>query len=132
MNNADLENFNPKFINIKDYKTAKEYKNAFFIENIVNTSEYYELSILNAYFIHPFLSIKTIFEASKQLSNNNNSEITYRKVNDWNTKGVFEDERTSNIQWRKYSIRTGVQLLLINDLKKCGYSNAQIKLIKEV
>ena len=127
MNNANLENFNPKFINIKDYKTAKEYKNAFFIENIVNTSEYYELAILNAYFIHPFLSIKTIFEASKQLSNNNKSEITYRKVNDWNTKGLFEDKRTSNIQWRKYSIRTGVQLLLINDLKKFGYSNEQIK-----
>lgn len=129
MNNINLENFNPKFINIKDYKTADEYKNAFFVENIVNTSEYYELAILNAYFIHPFLSIKTIFEASKQLSNNNKSEITYRKVNDWNTKGLFEDERTSNIQWRKYSIRTGVQLLLINDLKKFGYSNEQIKLI---
>lgn len=54
MNNIDLENFNPKFINIKDYKTADEYKNAFFIENIVNTSEYYELVILKAYFIHPF------------------------------------------------------------------------------
>ena len=129
MNNIDLENFNPKFINIKDYKTADEYKNAFFVENIVNTSEYYELAILNAYFIHPFLSIKTIFEASKQLSNNNKSEITYRKVNDWNTKGLFEDKRASNIQWRKYSIRTGVQLLLINDLKKFGYSNEQIKLI---
>ena len=119
MNNIDLENFNPKFINIKDYKTADEYKNAFFIENIVNTSEYYELVILKAYFIHPFLSIKTIFEASKQLSNNNKSEITYRKVNDWNTKGLFEDKRTSNI----------VQLLLINDLKKFGYSNEQIKSI---
>ena len=50
MNNIDLENFNPKFINIKDYKTADEYKNAFFVENIVNTSEYYELAILNAHF----------------------------------------------------------------------------------
>ena len=47
MNDIDLKNFNPKFINIKDYKTADEYKNAFFIENIVNTSEYYYQAIIN-------------------------------------------------------------------------------------
>lgn len=129
MNNEDLENFNPKFIKIKDYKTADEYKNAFFVENIVNTSEYYELAILNSYFIYPFLSIKTIFEVSKELSNNNQSEITYRKVNDWNTKGLFEDKRTSNIQWRKYSVKNAVRLLIINDLKKFGYSNDEIKKI---
>lgn len=129
MNNEDLENFNPKFIKIKDYKTVDEYKNAFFVENIVNTSEYYELAILNSYFIYPFLSIKTIFEVSKELSNNNQSEITYRKVNDWNTKGLFEDIRTSNIQWRKYSVKNAVRLLIINDLKKFGYSNDEIKKI---
>ena len=112
MNNIDLENFNPKFINIKDYKTADEYKNAFFVENIVNTSEYYELAILNAYFIHPFLSIKTIFEASKQLSNNNKSEITYRKVNDWNTKGLFEDKELATFNGGNIRLEQGFNYFL--------------------
>ena len=121
------ENFNPSLLKINDYKTAEEYKNDFFIKNIVDTAEYYELAILNSYFIYPFLSLKAISQASKELYNSDKTEITYRKVNDWGSKGLFEDNRESNIQWRKYSVNTGIKLLLINDLKRFGYSNEQIK-----
>lgn len=121
------ENFNPSLLKINDYKTAEEYKNDFFIKNIVDTAEYYELAILNSYFTYPFLSLKAISQASKELYNSDKTEITYRKVNDWCSKGLFEDNRESNIQWRKYSVNTGIKLLLINDLKKFGYSNEQIK-----
>lgn len=112
------EDFNPVCLKISDYKTSTEYKNDYFLKNIVNTTEYYELQILKAYFTYGFLSIKHIFEASKQLSNDKKSEITYRKVNDWSSKELFEENRARNIEWRKYSIPKAVQLLLINDLKK--------------
>lgn len=123
------ENFNPISLKIIDYKTAEEYKNDFFVKNIVDTVEYYELAILNSYFIYPFLSLKAISQAYSELYKSDKSEITYRKVNDWSSKGLFEDNRTSNIQWRKYSVNTGIKLLLINDLKRFGYSNEQIKSI---
>ena len=123
------ENFNPISLKIMDYKTAEEYKNDFFVKNIVDTVEYYELAILNSYFIYPFLSLKSISQAYSELYKSDKSEITYRKVNDWSSKGLFEDNRTSNIQWRKYSVNTGIKLLLINDLKRFGYSNEQIKSI---
>lgn len=121
------ENFNPSLLKINDYKTAEEYKNDFFIKNIVDTVEYYELAILNSYFIYPFLSLKAISQAYSELYKSDKLEITYRKVNDWCSKGLFEDNRESNIQWRKYSVNTGIKLLLINDLKRFGYSNEQIK-----
>ena len=58
MKNETLrENFNPISLKIMDYKTAEEYKNDFFVKNIVDTVEYYELAILNSYFIYPFFSI---------------------------------------------------------------------------
>ena len=126
MNNFK-EDFNPVCLKISDYKTSTEYKNDYFLKNIVNTTEYYELQILKAYFTYGFLCIKHIFEASKQLSNDKQSEITYRKVNDWSSKELFEENRTRDIEWRKYSIPKAVQLLLINDLKKYGFSNTQIK-----
>lgn len=128
-NEIEKESFNPKFLKIKDYKTVEEYKNDFFVKNIVDTTEYYELAILNSYFIYPFLSLKAISQAYSELYKSDKSEITYRKVNDWSSKGLFEDNRTSNIQWRKYSVNTGIKLLLINDLKRFGYSNEQIKSI---
>jgi len=121
------ENFNPILLKINDYKTAEEYKNDFFIKNIVDTAEYYELAILNSYFTYPFLSLKAISQAYSELYKSDKLEITYRKVNDWSSKGLFEDNRTSSIQWRKYSVNTGIKLLLINDLKRFGYSNEQIK-----
>ncbi len=127
MNNTEKENFNPKSLIISDFKSSKEYKDAFFKTNIINTVEYYELQIFQQYFIYGFLSIKNIFNASKELSQSDKSEITYRKVNDWSNKELLEENRNTNIEWRKYSVRTGVQLLLINDLKKYGYSNEQIK-----
>lgn len=126
-NEIEKESFNPKFLKIKDYKTAEEYKNDFFVKNIVDTSEYYELAILNSYFIYPFLSLKSISQASQELYGSEKLEITYRKVNDWGSKGLFEDNRVSSIQWRKYSVKTGIKLLIINDLKRFGYSNEQIK-----
>lgn len=126
MNRTEKEHFNPINLKISDYNTPIEYKNDYFIKNIVNTIEYYELQILKAYFTYGFLSIKHIFEASKELSNSNNSEITYRKVNDWSAKGLFEENRKRDIEWRKYSIPKAVQILVINDLKKYGFTNKQI------
>jgi len=123
------KHFNPLTLRIKDYTTPIAYKEDFFQKNILNTIEYFELWGFQPYFTFPFLCMSHIFKVSKTLSSNNKSEITYRKVNDWGVKGLFEDNRTTDIQWRKYSVRTGVQLLLINDLKKYGYSNDQIKYI---
>lgn len=119
--------FNPTAIKISDYDTAIAYKNDFFVKNIVKTLDYYELKMFQAYYIYDFINIGYVFEASKNLSINNKPEITYRKVNDWSVKGLFEENRNRKIEWRKYSVRTAVQLLLINDLKKYGYSNEQIK-----
>lgn len=129
MSSIEIENFNPINLKISDYSNPAEYKNDYFIKNIVNTIEYYELKILKAYFTYGFLSIKHIFEASKELYNTNNSEITYRKVNDWSSKGLFEENRKRDIEWRKYSIPKAVQILVINDLKKYGFTNEQIKKI---
>ncbi len=88
-NEIEKESFNPKFLKIKDYKTVEEYKNDFFVKNIVDTTEYYELAILNSYFIYPFLSLKAISQAYSELYKSDKSEITYRKVNDWSSKGLF-------------------------------------------
>ena len=66
-NEIEKESFNPKFLKIKDYKTVEEYKNDFFVKNIVDTTEYYELAILNSYFIYPFLSLKAISQAYSEL-----------------------------------------------------------------
>ncbi len=127
MNNIEKDIFNPTSLKIKDYETATAYKNDFFVKNIASTLDYYELKLFQAYYIYDFINIGYIFEASKSLSVNNKPEITYRKVNDWSVKGLFEENRNRKIEWRKYSVRTAVQLLLINDLKKYGYSNEQIK-----
>lgn len=127
MNNFEKDIFNPTSLKINDYETATAYKNDFFVKNIANTLDYCELKLFQAYYVYDFLNIGYIFEASKNLSINNKPEITYRKVNDWSVKGLFEENRNRKIEWRKYSVRTAVQLLLINDLKKYGYSNEQIK-----
>ncbi len=131
MEEFEIEDFNPIHLKINNYDNPTEYKNDFFLKNIVEVSEYYELKILQTYFSYGFLSIGHIFKASEQLSHDENSEITYRKVNDWSVKGLFEESRNSKVKWRKYTVPQAVQLLLINDLKKFGYSNEQINSITQ-
>lgn len=56
-----------------------------------------------------------------------NPELTYRKLNDWDEKGLISPFRlTEGTGWRKLSILDLVRLFIISDLKKLGFENEQI------
>ncbi len=54
-------------------------------------------------------------------------EITSRKLNDWDAKGLLVKHRESNNGWRLFSLADVVRLRIIQDLKTYGMSNAQIQ-----
>src|SRR5208283_4920883 len=71
---------------------------------------------------------KTIFNLkdSKLFVN----DITYRKINDWDSKGLISDTRDSEkCGWRKFSIIGIVRLKIISGLRKIGISTEKIAVI---
>jgi DNA-binding transcriptional MerR regulator len=56
--------------------------------------------------------------------------ITYRKVNDWDDKGLVSGTREGTESgWRKFSIAEIVQLNVVSDLRKFGFPTDKIKRI---
>lgn len=71
------------------------------------------------YFNQPQFSIKYAKEVDR--------ELTYRKLNDWESKGLITPYReTKDTGWRKLSIIDMIKLFIISDLKKFGFSNEDI------
>lgn len=57
-------------------------------------------------------------------------DITYRKVNDWENKGLLVVNRKKNpVGWRKFSINDVLKLSIISDLKKFSLKYHKIKTI---
>lgn len=54
-------------------------------------------------------------------------EITSRKLNDWDAKGLLVKHRESNNGWRLFSLADVIRLKIIQDLKTYGMSNIQIQ-----
>ena len=54
-------------------------------------------------------------------------EITSRKLNDWDAKGLLVQHRHSDNGWRLFSLADVIRLKIIQDLKTYGMSNIQIQ-----
>ena len=54
-------------------------------------------------------------------------EITSRKINDWDAKGLLIQHRQSENGWRLFSLADIIRLHIIQDLKTYGMSNIQIQ-----
>lgn len=54
-------------------------------------------------------------------------EITSRKLNDWDAKGLLVKHRQSDNGWRLFSLADVIRLRIIQDLKTYGMSNIQIQ-----
>ena len=53
-------------------------------------------------------------------------EITTRKINDWDSKGLLTRHRENKNGWRLFSVADVIRLKIIQDLKTYGMSNQQI------
>lgn len=89
------------------------------VDNIVGTIDYEkvlsEVENVNKPRYYPQQIIKLI------------PEITSRKLNDWDAKGLLVKHRESNNGWRLFSLADVVRLRIIQDLKTYGMSNIQIQ-----
>lgn len=54
-------------------------------------------------------------------------EITSRKINDWDEKGLLIRHRETENGWRLFSLADVIRLKIIQDLKTYGMSNIQIQ-----
>ncbi len=54
-------------------------------------------------------------------------EITSRKLNDWDAKGLLVQHRQNDNGWRLFSLADVIRLRIIQDLKTYGMSNIQIQ-----
>lgn len=101
--------------NLNDYDNFKK-------ERAYNSAEY---SIAKEYaplFCEQAFTIKQIKNCVE--------DITYRKVNDWENKGLLVVNREKNsVGWRRFSINDVLKLSIISDLKKFGLNYHKIKTI---
>ena len=106
--------------------TAKSTKKTFLqvnslleFDNIVGTSVYdkavEELENINKPRYYPQQIMKLI------------PEITSRKINDWDVKGLLIRHRETENGWRLFSLADVIRLKIIQDLKTYGMSNIQIQ-----
>lgn len=87
-------------------------------DNLVGTSVYNkaaEIKNINEPRYYPQQIIKLI------------PEITSRKLNDWDAKGLLVQHRQNNSGWRLFSLADVIRLRIIQDLKTYGMSNIQIQ-----
>lgn len=106
--------------------TAKSIKKTFLqvnslleFDNIVGTSVYdkavEEVENINKPRYYPQQIMKLI------------PEITSRKINDWDVKGLLIRHRETENGWRLFSLADVIRLKIIQDLKTYGMSNEQIQ-----
>jgi DNA-binding transcriptional MerR regulator len=55
------------------------------------------------------------------------ADITYRMVNDWDSRGMFDAERKTIHGWRKFSIVDVIKLSIIKKLKDEGFPLYKLK-----
>lgn len=100
-------------------KTFLQINSLLEFDNIVGTIDYEkvlsEVENINKPRYYPQQIIKLI------------PEITSRKLNDWDAKGLLVKHRESNNGWRLFSLADVVRLRIIQDLKTYGMSNIQIQ-----
>lgn len=100
-------------------KTFLQINSLLEFDNIVETIDYKkvlsEVENVNKPRYYPQQIIKLI------------PEITSRKINDWDAKGLLVKHRESSNGWRLFSLADVVRLRIIQDLKTYGMSNIQIQ-----
>ena len=100
-------------------KTFLQINSLLEFDNIVGTIDYEkvlsEVENVNKPRYYPQQIIKLI------------PEITSRKLNDWDAKGLLVKHRESSSGWRLFSLADVVRLRIIQDLKTYGMSNIQIQ-----
>lgn len=100
-------------------KTFLQINSLLEFDNIVETIDYkkvlLEVENINKPRYYPQQIIKLI------------PEITSRKLNDWDAKGLLVKHRESSNGWRLFSLADVVRLRIIQDLKTYGMSNIQIQ-----
>ena len=100
-------------------KTFLQINSLLEFDNIVGTIDYEkvlsEVENVNKPRYYPQQIIKLI------------PEITSRKLNDWDAKGLLVKHRESNNGWRLFSLADVVRLRIIQDLKTYGMSNILIQ-----
>lgn len=100
-------------------KTFLQIHSLLEFDNIVGTNVYNkavaEIENINEPRYYPQQIIKLI------------PEITSRKLNDWDAKGLLVQHRQSDNGWRLFSLADVIRLKIIQDLKTYGMSNIQIQ-----
>lgn len=100
-------------------KTFLQIHSLLEFDNLVGTSVYNkavaEVENINEPRYYPQQIIKLI------------PEITSRKLNDWDAKGLLVQHRQSDNSWRLFSLADVIRLKIIRDLKTYGMSNIQIQ-----
>ncbi len=100
-------------------KTFLQIHSLLEFDNLVGTSVYNkavaEVENINEPRYYPQQIIKLI------------PEITSRKLNDWDAKGLLVQHRQSDNGWRLFSLADVIRLRIIQDLKTYGMSNIQIQ-----
>lgn len=100
-------------------KTFLQIHSLLEFDNIVGTNVYNkavaEIENINEPRYYPQQIIKLI------------PEITSRKLNDWDAKGLLVKHRQSDNGWRLFSLADVIRLKIIRDLKTYGMSNIQIQ-----
>ena len=100
-------------------KTFLQINSLLEFDNIVGTNVHKkaikDAEKINTPHFYPQLIIKLI------------PEITSRKLNDWDEKGLLAKHRQNKSGWRLFSIADVVRLRIIQDLKTYGMSNTQIQ-----
>lgn len=100
-------------------KTFLQIHSLLEFDNIVGTNVYNkavaEIENINESRYYPQQIIKLI------------PEITSRKLNDWDAKGLLVKHRQSDNGWRLFSLADVIRLRIIQDLKTYGMSNIQIQ-----
>lgn len=102
-------------------KNLNDYGN-FRKERAYNSAEYNTAKKYASLFSEQAFTIKQIKNCVE--------DITYRKINDWENKGLLVANREKNpVGWRRFSINDVLILFIISDLKKFGLNYHKIKTI---
>lgn len=106
----------PSYISPKTFLQINSFLE---FDNIVETIDYkkvlLEVENINKPRYYPQQIIKLI------------PEITSRKLNDWDAKGLLVQHRQNDNGWRLFSLADVIRLRIIQDLKTYGMSNIQIQ-----
>ena len=109
----------PKKPNYISQKTFLQIHSIIEFDNLVGTSVYNkavaEIKNINVPRYYPQEIMKLI------------PEITSRKLNDWDAKGLLVQHRQNDNGWRLFSLADVIRLRIIQDLKTYGMSNIQIQ-----